>query len=743
MPRSRLAGPAPSRTEASDPDYFDSLEALAEYSKSKRPRHPNRSQVPLQLRGKRDDNARKLTVCHDYKGGYSESDLERGYTFQFWHLCDTYIYFSHHRVSLPPPAVIRTAHRHGTRVFGTLIFEWDAGRADIIELVSRGETEETVRFDVLDFRYADQLVDLAVERGFEGWLVNVEVELGGRKNAEGDREGAKQHVKLLLAWLKYFKEEMHKRVPGGEVMWYDAVTKEGKLQWQNTLNDLNYPFLSVCDSLFLNYFWGPPQISSTLSFLSTHPSLQPTQIHFGIDVFGRGSYGGGGFETYRAFEAIHESNSSLSVALFAPGWTVESSDLKHSLESKESYGNWFKDEMYLWSNGPSTPSVPKELARMRNLRRDQAGTFRARKLADALRRDPRIPLTKRAAIQPLEFDLEKISNPPGTFRSISSFVSSPRPPPPSSVDGGFYTNFSAGSGHSFFVEGRERERSETGWTDVDHTFPFPSLLFQKPATGVKASFTEEAGEVWQGERSIRIDFDGEKEEEEVTIEVLALDFSLVGGDYRSYNAEMVYKFLHNASGDNPKVSPMVRLFTSNDRQLKHDDTSDRLVEGASHWRTTRITFRSDESTRITKLSISIPRRSSFLIGSLSIYPAQTSVGPRLEIIDLTYSESTAVLEWSTSLRFPTTTSSQLTQRADSSPSLNIPRFIQYHIYRRRGSKEKGGKELAERKGEGEEYLGTTREKRFEIAKDVISGYLVIVRGVEASGAVAEAYLEIE
>ena len=75
--------------------------------------------------------------------------------------------FSHHRVSLPPAAVIRTAHRHDTRVYGTLIFEWDAGRADIIELLEPGGKEETCSFDKLDPKYADWLVDLAVERGDE------------------------------------------------------------------------------------------------------------------------------------------------------------------------------------------------------------------------------------------------------------------------------------------------------------------------------------------------------------------------------------------------------------------------------------------------------------------------------------------------------------------------------------------------------------------------------------------------
>lgn len=61
------------------------------------------------------------------------------------------------------------------------------------------------------------LVDLAVERGFEGWLVNVEVELG-MGSARG-KVGAAEHVQTLLAWVEYLTTETKRRVPGGETLW--------------------------------------------------------------------------------------------------------------------------------------------------------------------------------------------------------------------------------------------------------------------------------------------------------------------------------------------------------------------------------------------------------------------------------------------------------------------------------------------------------------------------------------------
>jgi endo-beta-N-acetylglucosaminidase D len=134
--------------------------------------------------------------------------------------------FSHHRVSPPPPSWIRAAHTHGVKILGTLIFEWDAGREDIVELVSPSSSFPSssssielpsTRFKRLSTRYADYLVALAVERGFEGWLVNVEVDLGSGK--KGEEKFQKEHAAAVVEWVRYLREKMHEKVVGAEVMW--------------------------------------------------------------------------------------------------------------------------------------------------------------------------------------------------------------------------------------------------------------------------------------------------------------------------------------------------------------------------------------------------------------------------------------------------------------------------------------------------------------------------------------------
>ncbi|KAI8607073.1 glycosyl hydrolase family 85-domain-containing protein [Chytriomyces sp. MP71] len=89
------------------------------------------STVPRPLRAavKGHDHARgKVLVCHDMANGYrddafsqgliSEDDeARRNYSFAHWNLVDEFIYFSHHRFSLPPSTWTNAAHRNGVLVY--------------------------------------------------------------------------------------------------------------------------------------------------------------------------------------------------------------------------------------------------------------------------------------------------------------------------------------------------------------------------------------------------------------------------------------------------------------------------------------------------------------------------------------------------------------------------------------------------------------------------------------------------
>ncbi|RYQ83679.1 hypothetical protein Ahy_B10g102450 isoform C [Arachis hypogaea] len=114
-------------------------------------------------------NRRRLLVCHDMAGGYLDDKWVQGgtnpdaYAIWHWHLIDVFVYFSHNLVTIPPPCWTNTAHRHGVKVLGTFITEWDEGRAACDVLLSTKESAQM---------YAERLVELAVTLGFDGWLVN-------------------------------------------------------------------------------------------------------------------------------------------------------------------------------------------------------------------------------------------------------------------------------------------------------------------------------------------------------------------------------------------------------------------------------------------------------------------------------------------------------------------------------------------------------------------------------------------
>jgi mannosyl-glycoprotein endo-beta-N-acetylglucosaminidase len=98
---------------------FKSLKELEEWKPQAF--EPNAGQIPLQNRS--NDSKRRLIVCHDMMGGYKEDNLINGqegndkiYTFQYWQLCDVFIYFSHNRISFPPPSWTNCAHRNGVKV---------------------------------------------------------------------------------------------------------------------------------------------------------------------------------------------------------------------------------------------------------------------------------------------------------------------------------------------------------------------------------------------------------------------------------------------------------------------------------------------------------------------------------------------------------------------------------------------------------------------------------------------------
>ncbi|EGG16647.1 Endo-beta-N-acetylglucosaminidase [Cavenderia fasciculata] len=287
-------------------------------------------------------NNQQIIHCHDMMGGYlpyetdeqgyqgSRKDNNRGdndekdnvfynYTFKYWQLVDTFIYFTHQRISIPPIGWINSSHKNGVKILGTIITEWEGGVNDACRLVDGIDID----LNSQEFKghvFIDRLVDIAVHCGFDGWFINIESDLPNKNYAIKYKQ-----------MLEYFTETMHRAVNGSLVIWYDSVLDDGTLVWQNELNQKNKIYFDACDGIFLNYKWNEDMIKSS-SQLATD---REHQVYVGTDVFGRGTFGGGKLNSYIGVQKAYKHK--LSSAIFAPAWTWEANQSSHlQFQLKES-----------------------------------------------------------------------------------------------------------------------------------------------------------------------------------------------------------------------------------------------------------------------------------------------------------------------------------------------------------------------------------------------------------------------
>ncbi|XP_075435866.1 cytosolic endo-beta-N-acetylglucosaminidase [Ascaphus truei] len=272
--------------------------------------------TPLAKRHPPMESQRPRTlVCHDMMGGYLEdrfiqgSDARDPYVFYHWQHIDIFVYFSHRMFTLPPVCWTNAAHKHGVCVLGTFITEWDEG-GKTCESFLAGE-ESAYR------AVADQMVWLAQFYQFDGWLVNIENVL------------SPVAVSRTPLFLRYLTEQLHLRVPGGQILWYDSVVQDGALQWQNELNDNNRRFFDACDGIFTNYNWREEHAQR----MASEP--RRADVYIGVDIFARGEVVGGKFDTFKSLQVIRQHG--LSAALFAPGWVYECLEKEEFLQNQHKF----------------------------------------------------------------------------------------------------------------------------------------------------------------------------------------------------------------------------------------------------------------------------------------------------------------------------------------------------------------------------------------------------------------------
>lgn len=254
-----------------------------------------------------------LLVCHDYKGGYLQGQDKRStgyyshgtgcrYFIQYPQLLDSFVYFTHHRVSVPPVGWINFCHRNGIKCLGTILFE-GLNPAELDTLVTRAENG-------VDFVYLDPLCTLVQRYGFDGYLLNVESRFSNAHIASA-----------LVPFVEALKARLHQLSPKNTLVWYDSFTYPyNRVFYLNGVRDANSNFYNAADTFMSNYWWTVQNLQENLKNVGILGVKN--KVYVGYDVWGRGSnIGKGGFDTGMACQLISKYQSN--VALFAPAWTYE------------------------------------------------------------------------------------------------------------------------------------------------------------------------------------------------------------------------------------------------------------------------------------------------------------------------------------------------------------------------------------------------------------------------------------
>ncbi len=218
---------------------------------------------PTQARRGLDARPRLMALAGDYlqpgweTEGYPYGPGAEAYALRFWQYPD--LFGSWHGLPLdgqqdaqepayglinpPNPGYTDAAHRNGVLSLGCWFWPRPEDFAQIVVKTPQGT-----------FPVADKLIEMARYFGFDGYFIN--------------QEGAipADQAELLMEMLTY----LARNAPTGfHVQWYDSLTVDGQVDYQNEFNDVNSPWIvsddgqRICTSVFLNYWWNEARVEAS------------------------------------------------------------------------------------------------------------------------------------------------------------------------------------------------------------------------------------------------------------------------------------------------------------------------------------------------------------------------------------------------------------------------------------------------------------------------------------------------
>lgn len=359
-------------------------------------------------------------------------------TFTYWQYVDELVYWggsSGEGLIVPPsPDVTDLGHKNGVPVIGTVFFPQDVagGKMEWLETFLTQEEDGS-------FPMADKLIQVATTYGFDGWFINQETE-GNKERPLNKKDAAK-----MQEFIKYFKEQ----APEMRLVYYDSMTSEGKMDWQNALTDKNAMFMvddegnAVADEMFLNFWWSEDELADEELLKASKEKaeelgISPYDLYAGIDVQADGYFTPARWDLFES----GENTTNTSLGLYCPSWAYSSSSTQDDFHKKENT---------LWVNSKGDPS--EEITYSSNEQWRGVSTYAVEKTA------------------------------------LSSLP--------------FVTNFATGSGYSFFREGEQISKMDWNNRSVGDILPtYRWMIENEGENALDARF--DVAEAWYGGTSLKL-----------------------------------------------------------------------------------------------------------------------------------------------------------------------------------------------------------------------------------------------
>lgn len=220
-------------------------------------------------------------------------------------------------------------------VLGTVGFPWGPGEGRVEQI-----REFLVKNEDGSFTVADKMIEMANFYGFDGWFINQESYGCGKEEAD-----------LMVEFFTY----MHEKDPNIRIGWYDSMTTEGTVNYQDSLNPLNVGFFqnngkTVTDEFFLNYNWDRestsfPELSKVDMSIKTANEVGRSQydIFAGVEVQ-QNAYN----DKFPVEHLLDEDGKlKLSLAMYCPNST---------LSMAKDMEDFYKHDQKFWVGGSGDPS---------------------------------------------------------------------------------------------------------------------------------------------------------------------------------------------------------------------------------------------------------------------------------------------------------------------------------------------------------------------------------------------------